>query len=118
MLDKVLIEDLAIEAVVGIYAWERKVPQLILISMELAHDNSIPARTQKIEDTLDYKEIADRVTAFVVEKKFELLETMAEKVASLVMQEFSVAWLKLSCKKPTVMSQARSVGVCIERGKK
>ena len=115
-MDIVFIEKLNVEAVVGIYAWERQVRQSILIDLEMAYDNTLPARSNDIADALDYAAVIQRVTDFVTEQKFELVETMAEEVAAMVMREFKVPWLKIRCAKPTVMSQASAVGVVIERG--
>lgn len=115
-MDIVFIRDLHIDAIVGIYDWERKVRQPVLVNLEMAHDNVKPAKSKNIDDALNYKAVIDRVSAFVVEQKFELVETMAEDIASLLMTEFGVPWLRVSCAKPTVISNAKAVGVVIERG--
>lgn len=117
-MDTVIIEDLAIEAVIGIFPWERKARQLIHISLEMAHPNHSAANSGHIEDALNYKTVVDCVSAFVVEQQFELLETLVEQVAELVQREFSVRWLSIECYKPTVLAQVKRVGVKIERGDK
>lgn len=117
-MDTVFLRNLKVEAIIGIFDWERKVRQPILISLDMAYDISKAAKTNDIQDALNYKDVADRVTDFVVFEKFELLESLAEGVASLIMEEFNVNWLSVSCCKPTVMQNVDRVGVTIERGKR
>ncbi|VUD40386.1 Dihydroneopterin aldolase [Thalassocella blandensis] len=115
-MDIVFIRDLQVEAVVGIYEWERKVRQPVLINLDMGHDNSVPAKSRNIEDALNYKAVADRICNLVVDQKFELLETMAEEIALVLQHEFAVPWMRISCAKPTVLTHVREVGVTIERG--
>ena len=99
-MDAVFIEDLRIDTVIGIYDWERKIRQTVALDLEMAFDNRKPAASDKIEDTLDYKKIAKRLIAFVENSHFELVETLAERCAEIVQQEFGVAWLRLKLSKP------------------
>ena len=117
-MDKVFIEALEIECVIGIYDWERKIRQPVVLDLEMAFDNRVPAARDAIEDTLDYKRISKRLVAFVAETKFGLVETLAERCAEIVMREFGVQWVRLKLSKPGAVSAARNVGVIIERGKK
>lgn len=117
-MDSVLIEDLKIAAIVGIHAWEREVPQEILLSLEMQADIFRAARTGDIRDALDYSAVVSSVDEFIKAGQFFLLETMAEQTARMVMDEYSVPWLRLRIQKTQVMSNTRSVGVCIERGKR
>ena len=116
MTDFVFIEDLRIETVIGIYDWERKIRQVVALDLEMAFDNTKPAASDRIEDTLDYKRVAKRLIAFVEGSRFELVETLAERCAEIVMREFNVPWLRLKLSKPGAVSSAKNVGVCIERG--
>ncbi len=117
-MDIVFIEDLRIETVIGIYDWERKIRQTIAIDLEMAFDNRKPAASDKIDDTLDYKSVSKRLIIFVENSHFELVETLAERCAEIVMQEFSVPWLRLKLSKPGAVTGSKAVGVRIERGRK
>lgn len=115
-MDIVFIRDLRIPTVVGIYEWERRIRQTVSLDLDLGADIARAARTDRIEDTLDYKAIAKRVTQYVTEAQFKLVETLAEKVAELVRNEFHVDYIKVVLHKPGAVSGSRSVGVVIERG--
>ncbi len=117
-MDIVFIRELKVDTVVGIYDWERRIRQTVVLDIDMGGDVARGAKTDKIEDTLDYKAVAKRVAQFVSEAKYELVETLAEKVAELVMTEFKVPWVKIALNKPGAVSGSRSVGVIIERGKK
>ena len=116
-MDKVLIEDLRIDTVIGIFDWERQVRQTVSIDIEMGFDISAAAKTDAIEDTLNYKAVAKRVISFVSESEFGLVETLAERIAELICKEFSVPWLKLTLRKPGAVRGAKSVGVQIVRGR-
>jgi len=115
-MDVVFIEDLRIETVIGIYDWERKIRQTVALDLEMAFDNTKPAASDKIADTLDYKAVSKRLIAFVEGAHFELVETLAERCAAIVRDEFGVAWLRLKLSKPGAVTGSKAVGVMIERG--
>lgn len=115
-MDIVFIEDLKIDATIGIYDWERKIKQTLAFDLEMSTDISSAAKTDAIEDTLNYKAISKRVIAFVEASEFQLVETLAEKVAALILDEFEVAWISLTLHKPGAVRGSRSVGIRIERG--
>lgn len=115
-MDIVFIRDLRIDAVVGIYDWERRIRQAVRLDLEMGTDIRKAGETDAIEDTLDYKAVAKRVIAFVEESEFQLVETMAERIAGLLMAEFGIPWLRLTVAKPGAVRGAREVGVTIERG--
>ena len=115
-MDVVFIEDLRIETVIGIYDWERKIRQTVALDLEMAFDNRKPAASDKIADTLDYKAVSKRLIAFVEAAHFELVETLAERCAAIVRDEFGVAWLRLKLSKPGAVTGSKAVGVIIERG--
>ena len=117
-MDIIFLRDLKIETIVGIYDWERKVKQTVILDLEMATDVKKAASTDKIEDALDYKAIAKRLISFVGESEFELVETLAERIAEIILLEFDVSWLRLSLNKIGAIRGARDVGVVIERGKK
>ena len=115
-MDVVFIEGLTIETVIGIYDWERRVRQPVVLDIEMAFDNTRPAATDSIDDTLNYKSISKRLIAFVEASSFHLVETLAEHCAAIIRDEFGVAWVRLKLSKPGAVRGAKSVGVCIERG--
>jgi dihydroneopterin aldolase len=115
-MDTVFINDLRIETIIGIYDWERKVQQTISLDLEMGTDIRKSAETDTIEDTLNYKAVAKRLIAFVGDSEYQLVETLAEKIAEIVLSEFDVPWLKLTVHKPGAVRGSRDVGVIIERG--
>ncbi len=117
-MDIVFIRELKVDTVVGIYDWERRIRQVVVLDLDMGWDIRRAAATDRIEDTLDYKAVAKRVSHFVGESEFQLVETLAEKVAELVMGEFGVKWIKVVLNKPGAVSGSRSVGVIVERGKR
>jgi 7,8-dihydroneopterin aldolase/epimerase/oxygenase len=117
-MDIVFIEDLRIDTVIGIYDWERRVRQTLSLDIEMAFDNTVPAASDDIKDTLNYKEVSKRLMTYVSESSFGLVETLAERCASIIREEFGVAWVRLKLSKPGAVRGAKAVGVCIERGKR
>ena len=117
-MDIVFIRELKVDTVVGIYDWERRIRQLVVIDLDMGWDIRRSAASDRIQDTLDYKAVAKRVSHFVGESEFQLVETLAEKVAELVMRDFGVKWIKVVLNKPGAVSGSKSVGVAIERGRK
>lgn len=115
-MDIVFIEGLRIEAIIGLYDWERRTRQPVVLDLELAFDNTRAAATDAIADTFDYKAVSKRLIAFVEASDFQLVETLAERCAALIREEFGVPWLRLKLSKPGAVRGARSVGVVIERG--
>ncbi|MBS0213590.1 MAG: dihydroneopterin aldolase [Proteobacteria bacterium] len=116
-MDRVFIENLEIDTLIGIYDWERKIRQPLVFDLEMGFDNRVPAGSDDIADTLDYKAVSKRLIAFVSESSFGLVETLAERCAQIVLDEFPVAWLRLKLSKPGAVRGARAVGVVIERNR-
>ena len=114
-MDIVFIEDLRIETVIGIYDWERRIRQVVALDIEMRFDNTRPAASYRIEDTLDYKAVSKRLIAFVEAAEFQLVETLAERCAAIVLDEFDVQHVRLRLAKPGAVTGSRSVGVQIER---
>ena len=116
-VDKVFIEGLEIQAQIGIYDWERQIRQPLVFDLELAFDNRKPAASDAIGDTLDYKAVSKRLIGFVSQSGFGLVETLAERCAAIVLDEFDVAHVRLKLSKPGAVRGARAVGVIIERSR-
>ena len=114
-MDKIFIHALKTEAIVGIFDWERQVKQTVLMDLELSADIRTAALSDSIDDTVNYKRVAKRVLAFVAASQFHLVETLAEHVAMLMLEEFGVAWVGISLSKPGAIRNSRDVGVVLER---
>lgn len=115
-MDKVFIEGLRIDALIGIYDWERRIRQTLRFDLEMAFDNRRPAASDDIALTLNYKAVSKRLVEFVEQSDYGLVETLAERCAQIVMDEFGVPWLRLKLSKPGAVRGADAVGVVIERG--
>lgn len=113
--DIIYLRELKIDTIIGIFEWERRVKQTVSIDLEMATDIRRAANSDSIEDTLDYKAVAKRLIDFVTHSEFQLVETLAEKSAQLILSEFDVDWLRLSINKTGAIRGARDVGVIIER---
>lgn len=117
-MDIVYIRELEIQTVIGIYDWEREIRQTVSLDLDMGTDIRAAAATEDIENTLDYKAVSKRLIAYIEESEFLLIETMAERVAEIVLAEFPVPWLRLRVGKPGAVTGARDVGVIIERGQR
>lgn len=113
--DTIFLRDLKVETVIGIWEWERKIRQTVSIDLEMGADIRHAAVTDHIDDTLNYKAVAKRVQQFVGESSFQLVETLAEKIAALVLDEFDLPWIVVRVSKPGAIRGARDVGVRIYR---
>lgn len=115
--DIIFLRDLAVETTIGVYDWERKIKQTLIFDLEMATDIRKAAASDDIEDTLDYKAVSKRVQAYVSESRFHLVETLAERLAALVIEEFDAPWVRLTLNKRGAVRGARDVGVIIERSR-
>ena len=115
-MDKIFLRALTVECIVGIWEWERRVKQTVIIDLEMAADIRKAAASDRIEDTIDYKKVAKRLLAFVGDSQFHLVETLAERIAQVVVVEFGVDWVKVRLNKQGAIRGARDVGIEIERG--
>ena len=117
-MDIIYLRDLRIDTIIGIYDWERRMKQTIILDIEMGTDIRQAASSDNIGDTLNYKEVAKRLFSFVGDSEFELVETLAERIAEIIMKEFNVPWCRLSLNKKGAVRGVRDVGVIIERGNK
>ena len=115
--DTIFLGEMRVETVIGIWEWERKIRQTVSIDLEMGADIRRAAETDSIDDTLNYKKVAKRIQQFVSESEFQLVETLAEKVAGIVLGEFDVPWVQVRINKPGAIRGARDVGVMIRRSK-
>jgi dihydroneopterin aldolase len=114
-MDKIFIHALKTEAIIGIFDWERQVKQTVIVDIEISADIAKAALSDSIDDTLNYKRVAKHVLAFVEESKFHLVETLAQHIAMLILEDFGIAWVRLSLSKPGAIRNSRDVGVMLER---
>ena len=114
-MDKIFLSALTVECIVGIWEWERRVKQTVIIDLEMATDIRRAAASDHIDDTIDYKRVAKRLLAYVGESQFNLVETLAENIARVVLTEFKVDWVKVRLNKQGAIRGARDVGIEIER---
>ena len=115
-MDRVFIEDLRIQTVIGIFDWEREITQPVSLDLEMAFDIRAAGASDDIADTLDYKAVSKRLIRFVEGSDFQLVEALAEACARIVLDEFPVDWLRLKLSKPGAVRGSSAVGVIIERG--
>ena len=114
-MDIVFVEGLKIDTVIGIYDWEKKIRQDIILDIEMSSDIAAAAKTDHIDQALNYKDVCKRVASFVRESKFELVETLAEEICQIILNEFDISWVKLKLNKGEAITGATGVGVIIER---
>lgn len=117
-MDIIYLKDLRIDTIIGIYDWERHIRQTVILDIEMGADVSAAARSDDITDTLNYKAVAKRIIGHVEQSECKLIETLAESVADILLQEFQVPWLRLSINKQGAVRGVRDVGVIIERGRR
>ena len=109
-MDTVFITGLRADTVIGVYDWERRSRQTVVLDLELASNNHRAAASDRIEDATDYAAISERLLSFIGDAEFRLIETLAEQVANIILDEFAVPWLRLRLAKPAAVVQARDVG--------
>ena len=117
-MDTLFIRELTAETVIGIQDWEREIKQPVVFDLEMARDVARVAASDSVDDALDHNAVCKRVVAFVEECEFRFLETLAERVAALIINEFAVPWLRVQLRKRVGMKGAGEVGVIIERGER
>ena len=113
--DTIFLTGLTTECIIGIWDWERKVRQKVVIDLEMAADIRRAAASDSIEDTLDYKKVSKRLLQFVGDSQFQLVETLTDRIAQLVLTEFDVPAVKVRLNKQGALRGSRDVGIVIER---
>jgi 7,8-dihydroneopterin aldolase/epimerase/oxygenase len=117
-MDTIFVTDLRVEMLIGVYDWERKVPQTVQLDLEIGVPDTGRPRSDKIGETIDYSKIVGRINASLKENRFLLVERLAEHIAQLVMTEFRSPWVKVSVTKLAALKDVKRVGITIERGKR
>ena len=115
-MDIIYLHNLRVETVIGVWEWERRIRQTLLIDIDLGVDVSRAGETDDIADTVDYKAVTDRVIDFTTRSDFHLIEALAGQIAAIVLEEFNVKWIRVQINKQGVVRHVRDIGVIIERG--
>lgn len=117
-MDIIFINELKIETLIGIYEWEKEVPQKIRLDLEVGLPGEHAAKSGKIGDTIDYSKIVGRIEQLFKEQHFSLLEKAGEAIAEVITREFKAPWVKVSIAKLAPLKNVKRLGVTIERGKR
>ena len=113
--DRIFLRGLTAECVIGFIDWERRVKQTVVVDLEMPVDCARASASDEVADTVDYKRVAKRVLAYIEASEFKLVETLAQRLAVLLLEEFALDWVRLSVNKPGAIRNSRDVGVSIER---
>jgi len=113
--DIVSIRDLRVSTVIGVYDWEREVEQALTFAVEMPTDVSKAASKDDIKDALDYSAVAHTVKCVVIEGKFQLIETAAERVAQTLIADYGLSWVRVQVVKP-ITSEGYTAAITVERG--
>ncbi len=115
-MDIIFLHGLQVDCVIGVWEWERKIRQTIVIDLDMAWDVQKAAASDDLGDTLSYKDVSKRIGKFVADSRFQLVERMAQEVADILLGEFAIPWCRVRVNKPGAVRGAGDVGVIIERG--
>ncbi len=115
-MDRIFLTDIRVETLIGVHDWERAVPQVVRIDLELMADLGVPGQSDDVADTVDYQAVADGVRTLASGATFKLVERLAEAVAGHIMDGFPVSGVRVTLHKPGALAGVRDVGVVIERG--
>jgi dihydroneopterin aldolase len=113
--DRIFLRGLSVQCIIGFIDWERRTPQTLLVDLEIPCDCTRAARSDSVEDTIDYKRVAKRVLGWLPTTQYHLVETLAQNLALLLLSEFPIDWIRVSINKPGAIRDSRDVGVSIER---
>ena len=113
--DRIFLRGLTAECIIGFIDWERRVRQTVVIDLEVPVDCRRAAATDEVGETVDYKKVAKRVLAYIEASEFKLVETLAHRLALLLLEEFDMEWVRISLNKPGAIRNSRDVGVSLER---
>ena len=117
-MDAILFRDLRVEASIGIHKRERHVRQTLSIDLDIGLPGKTVFSSDKVADTIDYEQVSLKIRALAAGGHFRLVETVAERIAGLLMKDFGAPWCKVSVAKLGILANAKLVGVTIERGKR
>ena len=117
-MDIIFLHEYKLDIVIGIYAWERHLPQTVQLDIEIGLPHNQASNTDRVEDTIDYGKVVQAIETSVLTKHFDLLEAFAEHIAHLIRHDFGAPWVRICVTKLGMMSHIKRVGLCIERGQR
>ena len=117
-MDIVYLKGLKCECTIGVWEWEKAIIQTLVLDIELATDTARAAENDDLKDALDYQAIAERIQAYAKDNTFELIETLVERLAALILAEFTTSWVRIKLDKGQAVKGVKNVGVIIERGER
>ncbi|MBC9131019.1 dihydroneopterin aldolase [Frischella sp. Ac48] len=115
--DRVFIEGLSIITTIGVYEWEKSIKQKLILDIEMAWDNRIAGLSDDVNDCLNYAQISQAIIDYLQHHQFNLIESVAENVAALLIDHYFTPWVRVKVSKPTAVASARNVAIMIERQK-
>jgi dihydroneopterin aldolase len=117
-MDIIFLRELKIDSLIGVYEWEKRVPQTLQIDLEIALPSSLACQTDNIADALNYADVVRDIQTALASRHYNLLEALAESIAQILIEDFKAPWVKVCVAKLQAIRGSRMVGICIERGSK
>jgi dihydroneopterin aldolase len=114
-MDIIYLHGLKCECTIGVWEWEKAITQTLVLDIELATDTAKAAKNDDLKEALDYQAITERVHAYAKDNAFELIETLVERIAALILNDFDTAWVRIKLDKGQAVKGVKNVGVIIER---
>ncbi len=115
-MDTLFLHDFNLQLVIGVYEWERSSTQTVRLDLDIGLPDRRAGQTDDIADAINYAEVAQEIRLMAAQRNFNLIETLAEQIAALVLERFGAPWIRVRATKPSVVRDAAQVGICIERG--
>lgn len=117
-MDTIYINGLKCACTIGVWEWEKAITQTLTLDIELATNAAKAAENDNIKDALDYQAITERVLDYAKNNPFELIETLAERLAAVILGEFETPWVRIKLDKGQAVKSVKNVGIVIERGQR
>ena len=115
-MDIIFLRDLKVTTLIGVYEWEKRVPQTLQLDLDIALPDSRACQTDNIDDALDYAKVAQHIQTVLSDGHFSLLESLAEHIAQIILKDFNAPWVKVSVAKLQAIRNCKMVGISIGRG--
>ncbi|WMY97472.1 MAG: dihydroneopterin aldolase [Arsenophonus sp.] len=116
-MDVIIIKKLTVFTIIGIHDWEKKNRQKLIINIKMKTDISKALQSINIKDCLDYEVVTKTVINFVENKKFLLIESVAQEIAKMILKKFKTSWVRIEIFKSGIMLNTKYVGIMIERSR-
>jgi dihydroneopterin aldolase len=115
-MDILFLRDFRLETIIGLYEWERKAPQPVMLDIEIGLYDHKAGHTDDVADTIDYGKVAARIKEVVATRDIRLVETLGELIADIVRREFGAPWVRVSVRKLAILRGVKELGIIVERG--